>query len=63
MLEIELARPLSALNVGGDGGARFDRARFVARVHGWPLGYVDVALGPRGLSALKIAEAVREQAS
>jgi len=60
VLEVELAAPLSGIEpITMDGGVRLGSARFLARIHGWPLGFVELPLGPRGLSAAAIAEAVQ----
>ena len=59
MLEIELSEPLAdILPATTGGGVPFAQARILVRIHSWPLGFVDMDLGPDGLSAASLAAAI-----
>jgi glycosyltransferase involved in cell wall biosynthesis len=59
VLEIELSEPIAdILPATTSGGVPFVRARILVRIHTWPLGFVDVDLGPNGLSAASLAAAI-----
>jgi glycosyltransferase involved in cell wall biosynthesis len=62
VLEIELSEPLADIPPATtSGGVPFVRARILVRIHTWPLGFVDVDLGPDGLSGAALTEAVDAQ--
>jgi glycosyltransferase involved in cell wall biosynthesis len=64
VLEIELSEPLAdILPATTSGGVPFVQARILVRIHTWPLGFVDVDLGPGGLSAASLAAAVDAELS
>lgn len=66
VVEIELDRPLTGLR-RARGAPSASRARALVRLHGRPLGLVDLRLGPRGLSpeacAWRIWSALRPEIS
>jgi GT2 family glycosyltransferase len=59
VLDVELSEPLADIGhaVTND-GIPFGRARVFVRIHTWPLGFVDVDLGPSGVPGDSLAAAV-----
>ena len=58
LLDIELAKPLSGVSGHGDNGRCYRWARALVRLHGLPLGVVDLDLSGSGVSAADIADRV-----
>ena len=58
LLDIELAKPLSDVSGQGDNGRRYRCARALVRLHGLPLGVVDLDLRASGVSAAAAAERI-----
>jgi O-antigen biosynthesis protein len=58
LLDIELAKPLSDLSGHGDNGCRYRCARALVRLHGFPLGVVDLDLRASGGSAASVANRI-----
>jgi O-antigen biosynthesis protein len=55
LLDIELAEPLSDVSAHGENGRRYRCARALVRLHGLPLGVVDLNLEASGLNAAAVA--------
>lgn len=61
MVEVELSKPLPALPRREPGTDRdHARARSLVRLHGRPLGLIDLVLGPEGINAERYADTIRE---
>jgi O-antigen biosynthesis protein len=62
VLEVEVSEPLADIApTTTAAGKPFARARVLVRIHSWPVGFVDVDLGPEGLSGAALAAAVDAQ--
>jgi glycosyltransferase involved in cell wall biosynthesis len=61
VIEIELGEPLPTLEAGvGDSGAAYGSALCLVRLHGEPLGMVEVPLLPAGLAPPELAQRIEE---
>jgi glycosyltransferase involved in cell wall biosynthesis len=58
VVDVELGGPLSATPASDPTGLRYGGARTLVRLHGTPLGALDLALGDHGLSESECAEAI-----
>lgn len=62
VLDVELSETLEDIQPATtSAGAAFVQARILVRLHTWPLGFVDVGLGPDGLPSAALAAAVEAQ--
>jgi glycosyltransferase involved in cell wall biosynthesis len=60
VLDVDMASPLPAIDSGTtEAGVPFGRAWVLARIHGWPLGFVELQVPEAGVPAEALAAAVR----
>ena len=58
VVDVELSGRLPTIHATDSSNVRYGRARALVRIHGQPLGALDLAMGEHGLSASECAEAI-----